>query len=72
MRQRILRGIRQQSIAKLPDCTRQHGIPVELTAVAEWRSGLPEDGWEPLPYNEQFYTDGSCVRPRHHDVRVAA
>ena len=72
MRQRILRGVRQQSIARLPECTRQYGIPVELTSVAEWRSGLPEDRWEPLPHSERFYADGSCLRPRHPDVRVAA
>ena len=34
LRQRALKGVSQRSLDKLPECTRQYGIPVELAAAA--------------------------------------
>ena len=59
-------------MAKLPERTWLYGIPVELATVQRWRRGLPEYRWAQLPRSRRYYTDGSCLRPRYPDVRVAA
>ena len=67
-----LRGAKPAALAALPQCTVLHGIPVELPAVVRWREGLPTDAPVQLPSSRRYYPDGSCLRPRLPEVRVAA
>ena len=72
LRARALRGAKTAALAALPRCTKEHGIPVELPEVRRWRENLPQDRWQPIPSSQRYYTDGSCLRPRLPEVRVAA
>ena len=60
------------AVSALPQCTRLYGIPVELDEVTAWRSFLPQDRRVLLPCSRRYFTDGSCLRPRLPEVRVAA
>ena len=72
LRRQALRGAKPAAIAALPQCTVLYGIPVELPAVARWREGLPADVPVQMPSSRRYYPDGSCLRPRLPEVRVAA
>ena len=72
LRLQVLRGAKPAALAALPQCTVLHGIPVELPAVVRWREGLPTDAPVQLPSSRRYYPDGSCLRPRLPEVRVAA
>ena len=66
LRQQALRGAKPAALAALPKCTLEHGIPVELPSVSRWRGGAPGR------CTAKYYPDGSCLRPRLPEVRVAA
>ena len=72
LRARALQGTRPEVLAALPACTREYGIPCELPEVTVWRKSLPQDSWETIPSSARYYVDGSCLRPRCPEVRVAA
>ena len=72
LRLQALRGAKPAALAALPQCTVLYGIPVELPAVARWREGLPADAPVQMPSSRRYYPDGSCLRPRLPEVRVAA
>ena len=72
LRLQALRGAKPAALAALPQCTVLYGIPVELPAVARWREGLPPDAPVQMPSSRRYYPDGSCLRPRLPEVRVAA
>ena len=72
LRARALQGAKPAALAALPACTTEHGIPCELPEVTAWRKALPQGSWEAMPSSKKYYTDGSCLRPRCPEVRVAA
>ncbi len=72
LRQQALSGAKLKALAALPRCEVEYGIPVELLAVRRWRGGLLPDRPQQLPSSLRYYTDGSCLRPRLPEVRVAA
>ena len=72
LRARALHGVKPEALAALPACTTEHGIPCELPEVTAWRKALPQDSWEAIPLSTKYYVDGSCLRPRSPEVRVAA
>ena len=59
-------------LAALPRCTTEHGIPVELPEIRQWREALPRDRRQSVRSNRKYSVDGSCLRPRLPEVRVAA
>ncbi len=72
LRARAFRGATASALAALLRCTTEHGILVELPEVRHRKQALPRDERRVIPSSRKYYTDGSCLRFRLPEVRVAA
>ena len=72
MRSRALQGASRAVVEGLPLCTKTYGIPEELPEITSWRAALPADRQAVMPASTKYYVDGSCLRPRSPEVRIAA